>query len=691
MADFRNRVVVITGAGQGLGRAYARAFAKSGAAVVVNDVGGTRDGVGNDSRVADLVVQEITAAGGRAIANYDSVASITGAEALMKAAVDAFGRIDVLVNNAGILRDKTLLKMDESMFDAVIAVHLKGTYACTKAAANYMKDQNYGRIINTSSFAGLKGNFGQTNYAAAKAGIYGMTMTWAQELQRYGITSNCIAPMAKTRLTEEIDIISSDMQPEHVVPVVVMLASEAAGSVTGKTIGVHGGQVFAYSMEMSPGLVKSEGYWTPEELFEKLPSIEALQTASAEPSVKLELDALFAGLPRGFKAHKATGWNACIAFSISSVGSYYLLVDQGKAWVEASTVAPVTCTVKVGAEDLLAMAKGTLDPQQAFMQGKLKADNMGDLMQFAQCFTLKVPSSQQTGATTERTSEIPKKEGFQTGYIGATYESKTPFLVTAEAGKAYALATNSSNRWYLDDNVSGGIVAPPLFPVRVMKDVLLELLMDERLAINFLMVVHAEQDMRFYRHLKPGDLVDVKASVSGYEAKESGEIVRLTCRLFVGNELTTDMGISFFIRNGRSSTKAGELHQNSAPRGMSFTSSFSVAADQSLRYAEASGDNNPIHVDPEVAQQAGLPGIILQGLCTMACSGEAIISQALEENPNRLKRLAVRFSKFVLPGDILTVNAWNGVRSERDLSISFMTTNQRGEKVLTHGVADVLL
>ena len=188
------RVAIITGAGRGLGRAYARLFAAEGAKVVVNDLGVARQGDGGGPELADAVVEEILAAGGVAAADYSDVS--TEGDALVAGACERFGRLDILVNNAGILRDKTLLKMSDEMWDEVIRAHLRGTFSCSRAAARVMRDQRYGRILNTTSYSGLLGNFGQSNYGAAKAGIVGFTRVIAQELARWRITANVIAPMA---------------------------------------------------------------------------------------------------------------------------------------------------------------------------------------------------------------------------------------------------------------------------------------------------------------------------------------------------------------------------------------------------------------------------------------------------------------------------------------------------------------
>ena len=268
------KVAIVTGSGGGLGRSHVLAFAREGAKVVVNDLGGARDGSGSGSQMADQVVQEVRAAGGEAVANYDSVATLDGAHSIVQTAVDAFGRVDILVNNAGILRDKTLLKMEEAMWDVVIAVHLKGTFAVTQAAARRMVEQAQGgRIINTSSIAGLMGNFGQSNYGAAKAGIAGFTRVAALELAKHKITVNAIVPLAKTRMTEDVPIIPNDFTPEHVSPMVVFLASDLAEGITGKFFGVQGNTINEFRMQVTSGASKSDGLWTPQEIAASLNDI----------------------------------------------------------------------------------------------------------------------------------------------------------------------------------------------------------------------------------------------------------------------------------------------------------------------------------------------------------------------------------------------------------------------------------
>jgi NAD(P)-dependent dehydrogenase (short-subunit alcohol dehydrogenase family) len=272
------KVCVITGAGNGIGRATALLFAREGARVVVNDLGGSRDGSGEAASAADAVVGEIVQAGGEAIANYDSVARKEGAEAVVARALSAFGRIDVMLNNAGILRDKTLLKMSLEEWQAVLDVHLTGSFLCTQAAALQMKAQGSGSIINTTSVSGMLGNFGQSNYAAAKAGIYGLTRTASIELQRYGVRVNAVAPIAKTRLTEDLPMfekIEDTLSPEHVAPAHLFLASSLASDVTGVVLSVAGARMSVFKVVESAGKYKESdaGVWNAQEIADHFESI----------------------------------------------------------------------------------------------------------------------------------------------------------------------------------------------------------------------------------------------------------------------------------------------------------------------------------------------------------------------------------------------------------------------------------
>ena len=264
-----DRVAIVTGSGRGIGREFALCLASEGAKVVVNDVGASLSGEATEERPAVEVCKEIEAAGGAAVPNFDSVSEFDAAQRIVQTAVDNFGKVDILVNNAGIIRDKTLVKMEESDFDAVIGVHLKGSFNCTRHVAPLMKDAGYGRIINITSSAGLRGNFGQTNYGAAKAGLMGMTFVWALELGRYGITVNAMAPAGATRMTANL-YEKADYEPPPTLdpalnaPLVAYLASEAAGHVNGQVLGRTD---YAFTLFQTPRQIAwmwRDGGWDPE-------------------------------------------------------------------------------------------------------------------------------------------------------------------------------------------------------------------------------------------------------------------------------------------------------------------------------------------------------------------------------------------------------------------------------------------
>jgi NAD(P)-dependent dehydrogenase (short-subunit alcohol dehydrogenase family) len=260
MADlgYDGKVAVITGAGGGLGRSHALELAKRGALVVVNDLGGSVDGQGGSHTAAQQVVDEIKAAGGEAVANYDSVATPEGGKAIIQTALDTFEKIDIVINNAGILRDAAFKNMTPELLEPVIDVHLKGAFYVTQAAWQHMRDQNYGRIVNTSSAAGIFGNFGQTNYGAAKAGLVGFTRVLAVEGAKNNIKANAIAPVAKTRMTEELlGAMADKLNPEFITPVVAWLAHEDV-PVSGEVYSCGGGHVARIFTGVTQGWTDTE-------------------------------------------------------------------------------------------------------------------------------------------------------------------------------------------------------------------------------------------------------------------------------------------------------------------------------------------------------------------------------------------------------------------------------------------------
>ena len=303
MRRLDGKAAVVTGAGRGIGRAIAELLAAEGAAVVVNDVGSEVDGRGAGTNVADEVVAAIRERGGRAVASHESVADYAAAERIVATAVREFGAIDVLVNNAGILRDRMLFNMSEEEWDAVIAVHLKGTFNCTRHAAVHMRQQRRGRIISISSTSGVYGNSGQANYGAAKDGIAGFTRVVSRDLGRYGITVNAVCPGALTRMSqtvpqsarrtrnergletgfEERGFPLRNFGPENVAPWVVYLATDAARDVNGQTFLVMAGLVALLGYPAPIRTIQKDGRWTPEEIATIFPHTLGMDLANPAP------------------------------------------------------------------------------------------------------------------------------------------------------------------------------------------------------------------------------------------------------------------------------------------------------------------------------------------------------------------------------------------------------------------------
>jgi NAD(P)-dependent dehydrogenase (short-subunit alcohol dehydrogenase family) len=281
--SLEGKVAIVTGAGRGIGREHALALARAGARVVVNDLGGSLAGEGADSTPAQEVVNEIVAEGGEAVASYDDVSGFSAAEQIVRRALDRYGRLDILVNNAGILRDRMLVNMTEDEWDAVIAVHLKGHFALTRHAAGYWRerskagDELRARVINTSSPSGVFGNVGQANYGAAKAAIAAFTIITAQELGRYGVTVNCLAPNARTRMTTETfgelqkpEDGFDPLDPANMAPLVVALCADEAQDITGQCFFVWGGAVNVLQQWQPGELIATDGRWDADELLTQL-------------------------------------------------------------------------------------------------------------------------------------------------------------------------------------------------------------------------------------------------------------------------------------------------------------------------------------------------------------------------------------------------------------------------------------
>jgi len=405
---FDGRVAIITGAGAGLGRTYALELARRGARVVVNDFGGARDGAGQGTNSpADQVVNEIKNLGGQAVASYDSVATPEGGENIVRTAMEAFGRLDILINNAGILRDRGFLKMDPEAWQAVLDVHLNGAYHVTRPAFQTMKENGYGRIVMTTSAAGLYGNFGQTNYSSAKLALVGFMNTLRLEGQKHNIKVNTIAPVAASRLTEDVmppDLFEK-LKPDYVAGIVAYLCSENCRE-TGAVFNVAAGYHSRAAVLTGPGITLGEGKNppTPEEIRDHWKQINNLdgaqmfqdattavmsfmtpppaaekQEAKGEgPATSVRM--IFEKMPDAFNAEKAAGKDVTFQFNISGSGGgdWVVTVKDGACRVEAGLADKPTTTIKMTEEDFMALIQGKLDGMQAFSAGKLKVS--GDVM-----------------------------------------------------------------------------------------------------------------------------------------------------------------------------------------------------------------------------------------------------------------------------------------------------------------------
>ncbi|RJF90135.1 SDR family NAD(P)-dependent oxidoreductase [Oleomonas cavernae] len=281
VANMTGKVALVTGAGRGVGRGIALEMAAAGAAVVVNDLGSSLKGDdGADTSPAQQVVDEIVQAGGRAVANGDSVASYEGAHEMVRAAIDNFGRIDAVVNNAGNLRDTLFHKMEEDDFDAVIAVHLKGSFNVSRAAASFFKEQGSGAYVHMTSTSGLVGNFGQANYSAAKLGVAGLSKSIALDMARFGVRSNAVAPFAWTRMVDSIPATTPEqikrieglkkLVPEKIAPFVVALCSDAGAKVSGQIFGVRNNEIYLFSQPRPIRTAHTSDGWTPDSVAERV-------------------------------------------------------------------------------------------------------------------------------------------------------------------------------------------------------------------------------------------------------------------------------------------------------------------------------------------------------------------------------------------------------------------------------------
>ena len=406
---FDDKVAVVTGAGSGLGRVYALELARRGAKVVVNDLGGARDGSGQgSSSAADRVVAEIRAAGGQAAANYDSVATEQGGKALVQTAIDAFGTVDILINNAGILQDKSFVKMTPENWRAVMDVHLNGAYFATRPAFAVMKEKGFGRILFTTSAAGLYGNFGQANYGAAKMALVGLMNSLKIEGKKYNIQVNAIAPLAASRLTQ--DVLPPEwfekLKPEFVAPMAVYLVSEQCAA-SGRIYNAAMGGFNRAAVVAGKGVVLGDGKRlpTPEDIQDNWAAISDLSQPTEYPDLNAQVAdlmavstgtgfgaglqkprgftdpaAVFAAMPDRFLPEKAVGLDLVFQYKITGDkgGEWTCVIKDQACEIREGTADAPNCTLEIIAQDFLDMTNGVLPAMKAYTTGKLKIT--GDVM-----------------------------------------------------------------------------------------------------------------------------------------------------------------------------------------------------------------------------------------------------------------------------------------------------------------------
>ncbi|MSQ00403.1 MAG: SDR family NAD(P)-dependent oxidoreductase [Myxococcales bacterium] len=655
-SGLRGKVVLVTGAGNGIGREHALAFAREGAHVVVNDLGAGRDGSGADGGPAQRVVDEIVALGGQALANLDSVTVAEGCQRMVDAALDRWGRLDVVVNNAGILRDKSFVKMTEAEWDLVIEIHLKGSYHVCKAAIPALARQG-GSIVNTTSVSGMIGNYGQSNYAAAKAGIYGLTRVLAMELKKANINVNAIAPIAKTRMTEDIDRVGADLSAAHISPIVVFLASDAARNVTGTIVGVAGQRLHLYEVHMNEGVEKpGDAPWTLAEIGAAWPTITAFDTAVAAPSAAAGPDRVaeaFSHVPLAFRPEKAGDWRARLHFAIKDGSSHTLVVLNGTCRVEAGLTGSPDCVLKSDTETIVGIFNQTIAPDKAFMKGRITADNMGVLMKFAMYFDFSARPD--PGVTPAAVAADAPPTGAKVWPIKKRWEDGAKFAEPRFAAM-YADCTDDRSPAYAGSDA----ILPPMFHVRLFHGLMFKIATDPELELDLLRLVHGEHDATFHRPLRPWDLVQLRAELESVEEKTGGTVVVSRLFGFVDGQLAVEAKTTYFIRGPKRPGDAPKATPAPEPdRGPpAFVAQAPVGDDLSIRYAEPSLDDNPIHIDPATARAAGHKDLILQGLCTMAMTGAAALRAVGEGDARRLRRLAVRFARPVPNGTSLHVAGW---------------------------------
>ncbi|XP_034940078.1 peroxisomal multifunctional enzyme type 2 [Chelonus insularis] len=558
---FDSRVVVITGAGAGLGRAYALLFASRGAKVVVNDLGGGRHGDGSNKKIADSVVNEIKSLGGHAVANYDNVLD---GDKIIKTAIDNFGRIDILVNNAGILRDKSFAKMTQEDWDLIQDVHVKGAMKATKAAWPFFRQQKYGRIIFTSSNSGLYGNFGQANYSSAKMALVGLANTLAIEGQSSGINTNVIIPTAGSRLTEDIvpPEFFKELKPELISPVVLWLCHE-----------------------------------------------ECTENGSIIES--------------------ALGW----------AGKCYLVRSNG-------------CNLRKTIND-------SVTPENV----RDNWDKVTDMTNAQHYNTITEVTGELMGALESLSSEKSTNSSYYT--FKHSYTPKDTILYALAVG---ATIKDPYDFPYIYENHDNFAVVPTFYVIYGPLGCLSSDLFQKALShtdINIAGSLHGEQYMKILKKIPTEATVETRFRLQTTLDKEKSAVVLVeheTLDVKTGEKLTTGQLVAVIKGAGNFGGKRNseyEIPTIEPPKrkpDASYTQQTSV--DQAAIYRLASGDMNPLHIDPNLAAMGGFDHPILHGLCSLGFATRHVLKIFAQGNPDLFDSIKVRFVKPVIPGQTLRTEMW---------------------------------
>jgi len=451
-------------------------------------------------------------------------------------------------------------------------------------------------------------------------------------------------------------------------------------------LGMVGGTVDSQQAFMA-GKIKADNM----QILMKFATVFDMSKAAAAAAEKdgggNKLDTVFERMPDAFVADRASGVDADIHFDLGGEASYTVTIRDQQCSTAKGAPESSDCTITYDTVDtFLSIADGNTDAQQAFMAGKIKADNMQILMKFAACIDMKQAAKMREQAAAGEGTAATASDGMNEACIGKVSRAQARF-VTSEAAMAYARASTDPNEQF-----KSGAAVPLLFPVVPYMDVIGQAVLDKDLNADLLRLLHGEQDMRFHRVIQPGDLVAPRAIIHSIEKKSSGELLKVQQNLMVDGEVACETISGYFVRapkkEGGGATKPKPPRED-PPGEPLFTRTVTVGEKQPIEYGNASGDKNPIHMDDATAKAAGHPGIILHGLCTMAFVGQAVIEDHLGGDASRVQRLACRFARPVLPGDVLTTRGWLKEEENGVQTLSLLTLNQNGDPVITNGIAEV--